>query len=273
MEFKFDRIKLQKAIDDFYYATGIGITLMKSDFSNLHIASMTNKPYCDAIRCFKSVKSKCITFDKSLLQKCRDSRKAEIAVCHGGLVSVAIPFISQKVIVAYAMLYGFRQENFSHISKDISVLPIDHTQLDDYYQMIPKCDDRKIESMMSMAIMFVNYVISEGIITLNLCSDLERVKEYIDHNLDQDLSISVITRNTNICKSSLYKSFRQTLDCTVNEYITAQRIKKAEELLLTTDATLDEIASATGFSSADYLGHLFKKTLGQTPTQYRKLFR
>lgn len=110
------------------------------------------------------------------------------------------------------------------------------------------------------------------IIKLNLNFTFERAKEYIDRNLDKDLSICEITRNTNISKTSLYKIFRLTLNCTVNEYIMTQRIQRAGELLLTTDMTLDEIASATGFTSADYLGYIFKKVEGKTPIQYRKLY-
>lgn len=273
MEFKFDKIKLQQAIDDFYYATGVGIVMIKSDLTSLKIFHTADKPYCDTIRCFKNIKSKCITFDKELLMKSRESRQIEIAVCHGGLVNVAIPIISQNVIVAYVMLYGFRQGDFSQASPEIPTLPTDLDRLQEDYLKIPVFDSRKIQSVMSIAIMFANYVISEGIITLNLCSDLERAKEYIDKHLDQELSIKEICYHTNISKSSLYKVFRQNLDCTINDYIISRRLKKANDLLLTTDATLEEIAAATGFSSADYLGHLFKRKTGQTPKQFRNSFR
>lgn len=273
MEFKFDKTKLQQAIDDFYYATGVGILIMKSDFTNLNIFRTADKPYCDTIRCFKSIKSKCITFDRTLMQRCKESRRIETAVCHGGLVNVAIPIISQNVIVAYVMLYGFKQGDYAQISEEIMALPLDLAQLTADYQKIPIFDERKIQSVTSIAIMVTNYIISNGIITLNLCSDLERAKEYIDQHLDQSLSIQEISRHTNISKSSLYKVFHQTLNCTVNEYIISQRLQKAEILLLTTDATLDEIAAAIGFSSADYLGHLFKEKTGQTPMQFRKSYR
>ena len=55
--------------------------------------------------------------------------------------------------------------------------------------------------------------------------------------------------------------------------LTLLRIKKAELLLSTTNATLSEIADECGFDNAFYLSSVFKKEMGISPKSYRRLYR
>ncbi|MFR6093885.1 MAG: helix-turn-helix domain-containing protein [Faecalibacterium prausnitzii] len=54
-------------------------------------------------------------------------------------------------------------------------------------------------------------------------------------------------------------------------YLTSVRIEAAMRLLLHREYTLDVIASLCGFSGANYLCRVFKKTTGQSPTQWRAM--
>jgi len=92
----------------------------------------------------------------------------------------------------------------------------------------------------------------------------------IHEHLDSNLSIQEISRHTHLSKSVLYKIFHEHLGCTINDYITSQRLKKACSLLQKADMSLEEIAASTGFSNADYFGRVFKKKKGCTPSKYRK---
>ena len=56
----------------------------------------------------------------------------------------------------------------------------------------------------------------------------------------------------------------------LSEYVTGLRIKKAQELLRTSDMTVAEIAGAAGFSGAKYFREIFKKQTGLSPRQYRE---
>ena len=47
-------------------------------------------------------------------------------------------------------------------------------------------------------------------------------------------------------------------------------VEISKELLLTTDHSIAQIASLTGFSSQSYFAQVFKRESGKTPAQYRK---
>jgi AraC-like DNA-binding protein len=49
-----------------------------------------------------------------------------------------------------------------------------------------------------------------------------------------------------------------------------QRIKKAANMLLTTDYTLTKIAYECGFSSQSYFSYAFKRRMNVTPREYAK---
>lgn len=59
----------------------------------------------------------------------------------------------------------------------------------------------------------------------------------------------------------------------VTDYRNAVRVDVAIQLLLSTDSSVEEIASAVGFASAIYFRRVFKGATGMTPTAYRRANR
>ena len=80
-----------------------------------------------------------------------------------------------------------------------------------------------------------------------------------------------LTRYAAYCSLSLSRFshvFRAATGLTPLNYLNRIRIDKAKELLLNTSLSVAEISEITGFSSQNYFGRLFKKQVGQSPTQF-----
>jgi AraC-like DNA-binding protein len=60
---------------------------------------------------------------------------------------------------------------------------------------------------------------------------------------------------------------------TLANYAQMIRTQKAQQLLNTTDLTIQLIAERLGFSSEAYFYHFFKKQTGCSPNQYRQKFK
>ena len=70
----------------------------------------------------------------------------------------------------------------------------------------------------------------------------------------------------------LTRLFHRYLNCSAYEYLTAFRIGKAKELLITARRLeIQEIARRTGFSDASHFISVFKKAVGATPLEFRRL--
>jgi AraC-like DNA-binding protein len=64
--------------------------------------------------------------------------------------------------------------------------------------------------------------------------------------------------------------FRETVGMTLNEYLTHCRIAEARRLLLTTDASVNQIAFAAGFGSVSQFYAAFQSVCHEPPGEYRK---
>ena len=119
--------------------------------------------------------------------------------------------------------------------------------------------------------MLAKYILLENMLKPNMNSSLEKAIDFINKNLDKDLSIQSISQSIHISQSVLYKYFHNYFGCTVGEYINTKRIEKSIELMKNTDLSIEEISQSVGFTSATYYGRIFKNKKGITPLKFRKL--
>ena len=72
---------------------------------------------------------------------------------------------------------------------------------------------------------------------------------------------------------NLGRHFRSVTGTTPLQWLLTQRIRRAQELLETTDDSVDAIATATGMGTATTLRRHFNRTVGVPPDTYRRTFR
>ena len=95
---------------------------------------------------------------------------------------------------------------------------------------------------------------------------------YINEHLTEDLSLDKIAKQISFSPVYFHNTFKAITGKTLRDYVEEQRIKKATDLLLTTDRTLTQIAYECGFSSQSYFSYVFKRRMHATPREYAKRF-
>jgi len=272
MVVNYDINKINCALQDFYNATGIDIDLLRTDFSPASSYRMKNNRYCQAIQCTSAGKNACFCSDAALLDKCRESKKAEMHICHGCLVNVAIPLFYGDELIGYIIFGRMKPDTELPLPDEhLSALGLDTGELRKYYHDIPLFDSDRIQSVSNVATMLAKYILLENMLKPDLSECLQSAVTFIDANLERELSVKEISKNANSSKSTLYKNFRTHFNCTVSEYIHTKRIERATELLTKTNLSIEEISQRVGFSSASYFCRIFKKQTGFVPVKYRKL--
>ena len=99
---------------------------------------------------------------------------------------------------------------------------------------------------------------------------IRRALDYIDsHYSDEDISLNAVAGAVGMSPNHFSASFSQEMGQTFIEYLTARRIGKAKELLMTTDLLAGEICYEVGYRDPHYFSSIFKKTVGMTPRAYR----
>ncbi|NEE02278.1 GlxA family transcriptional regulator [Phytoactinopolyspora halotolerans] len=99
---------------------------------------------------------------------------------------------------------------------------------------------------------------------------LEPLLRWLEDHLDRDLSLATIADQSSTSVRTLNRWFRARTGTTPMQWLIRRRLQRAQELLETTDLTVDEIARRSGFGSAVALRQHFRRVLSTTPTAHRR---
>lgn len=103
---------------------------------------------------------------------------------------------------------------------------------------------------------------------------VEEVAHYIHSHFENlYLTIPEICDCFSVSHSHLCKLFREQMGCSMKRYITNLRIQKSCELLSSTNLSIREVAYSVGIANEVHFMKIFKRELGQTPTEYRNQIR
>jgi DNA-binding response OmpR family regulator len=100
---------------------------------------------------------------------------------------------------------------------------------------------------------------------------LSKLDKAIEENLkDQELSVDKLADYLNMSRSTLYRSIKEISHISPNELINLSRLKKAAQLIKTTNMKIYEVAEMVGYKSQTSFGRNFQKHFGMTPTEFEK---
>lgn len=152
------------------------------------------------------------------------------------------------------------------------------TILTDLYQ-IAKSDDyvrdmRIHEKLSSLLILLMEDAWSGEKASNNTSStvDIQQVKEYLDLNYAQIITLDDLASRFFINKYYLLKLFKERYGVTIKAYLNQVRVTYVKQQLRFTDKTV-ECLSAELHVEPTYLSRLFKKVEGVSPSEYRKKWR
>jgi two-component system response regulator YesN len=98
---------------------------------------------------------------------------------------------------------------------------------------------------------------------------LLRAKEYIERNYHKGVTLDETADFIGLSPYYFSKLFKERYDMTFIDYVTQLRIKKAKELLNIESLSLKEIAVTIGYKDPNYFSRVYKKTTGESPSEYR----
>lgn len=102
---------------------------------------------------------------------------------------------------------------------------------------------------------------------------LKRVLDYIDSNIGAPLSLDRLAAEAAMSPFHFSRLFKDATGLAPHRYVTERRIEAAKDALALPRTSLIEIALDKGFGSLDNFIRAFRKHVGLTPGQYRKLMR
>lgn len=94
--------------------------------------------------------------------------------------------------------------------------------------------------------------------------------KYIRASLNEDLSLATLAARFGFSSVHFHRLFKEGTGVTLGSFVEGERIRRASDLIVSTDMTLTEIAYAVGFSSQSYFSAAFRRRTGMTPRAYER---
>lgn len=98
-------------------------------------------------------------------------------------------------------------------------------------------------------------------------SFLHQIKEYIDNNANNIITLDMLSLQFHYSKYYIEKLFREAYGCSLIKYYNNVRVNKAKMMLLEVKS-VSEVALQMDFGSPALFSRFFKNNVGQSPTEY-----
>lgn len=98
---------------------------------------------------------------------------------------------------------------------------------------------------------------------------LRRVAEFIEENLERDLTLVEIAAIAELSPFHFARSFKQATGSTPIQFLTQRRIDLAKRLLVESELPIVEIGLRAGFKNQSHFTTLFRRITAMTPKAYR----
>ena len=117
-----------------------------------------------------------------------------------------------------------------------------------------------------------NRAMGNGTKSNSLMNRLSMVLDYLDSHYSENITLEEAASIACFSKFYFTRLFKQYTNQTFYDYLSARRIKAAEQMLIVPNLAITEISLKSGFASLSSFNRTFKRLKGCSPSEYRTLY-
>lgn len=99
---------------------------------------------------------------------------------------------------------------------------------------------------------------------------VRRTVAFIEAHLERSIRVKDLAALTRLSASHFSRAFKRSFNQAPMTYVTRQRVRLAQRLLLTTDDSMSQIALACGMCDQAHLTRVFRRVVGDSPMAWRR---
>jgi len=264
----------------FTEATGLPVALRAVESWQLpHHGKRNESPFCSIISEKSRACASCLQTQEKLAESAQES--AQTVVCSAGLSDTAVPVrLGDRLIGFLQTGQVFRKkptdQQFERVMKLIEEwgVQISPEALKEAYFATRVIPQKQHEAIVRLLVIFAQHLsmLSNQVVVQHDHAEppvITRAKEYIHEHQTENLRLGHVAKAVNTSTFYFCKMFKKVTGINFTDYLSRVRIEKSKNLLLNPNLRVSEIAFEVGFQSLTHFNRVFKKILGQSPTEYR----
>ena len=264
----------------FSKATGLVLTLRPVESWQLpHHGKRHENPFCQMLAQKSRACAACLQVSETLSR--RAAQGPQTVTCPAGLCDTAVPVrLGDRLIGFLQTGQVFRkkptQAQFERTAKLLAEWGIEanREKLKEAYfatQVVSNAHHNSVVSLLSIFAQHLSMLSNQLVIQQGNAEPpvIIRAKEYIREHQAEDISLGQVAKAMNTSTFYFCKMFKKITGINFTNYLSRIRIEKSKNLLLNPNLRISEIAFEVGFQSLTHFNRVFKKILGQSPTEYR----
>ena len=99
---------------------------------------------------------------------------------------------------------------------------------------------------------------------------LRKVEDYLSERLAEEISVGALAEMVDLSPFHFCRVFKQTTGMSPLQFVTRERISRAQQLIRETSRSLIEIGLEVGYTNPSHFAQVFRRTTGSTPTEFRR---
>lgn len=100
---------------------------------------------------------------------------------------------------------------------------------------------------------------------------MDSIYKYVEMHFDQQPDVNFIAEQVNLTTAAFCRFFKKNTKMTFTDFVNQYRINQAKNYLLQ-NKTVSETCFAVGFESLSYFNKLFRKVVGENPSDFKKRY-
>jgi AraC-like DNA-binding protein len=264
----------------FTEATGMPVALRPAESWQLPLHGKRHEAaYCALMSEKSRACASCLQVQERLAQAA--AREPQTMVCPAGLCETAVPVrLGERLIGFLQTGQVFRKKptetQFARTAEMVARWGVegDRQQMKDAYfstQVVPQKQQESATTLLNIFAQHLSMLSNQVVVQQENAEPpvITKAKNYIQEHQTEDLRLGHVAKAVHTSTFYFCKMFKKVTGINFTDYLSRVRIEKSKNLLLNPNLRVSEIAYEVGFQSLTHFNRVFKRILGQSPTEYR----
>ncbi len=264
--------KAEELIRHFYQISGMEIVVQTTGFRTITSRRCLPGNLCTKIHRAPICLEMCKESDKERFALASESTEPLIYICPFGITKTHIPILKNGKKLGYIFCsMGFvdgNDESIAHRILDIAPALSYGEVLSEVHAM-PHLSGEDFKAYHAILCLIARELARDDLFEAEPPSVAQQTKDYIRDHLARKITLSDLSWHLHCSTVTVTEHFKREYGQTVMEYVSAERMALAEQLLSETDCPVKDIALRCGYPDTEYFSRCFKEARGLPPSEWR----